>query len=292
MARTLLLGAHMSIQGGIHRAVERGADLGCTALQVFTRNNVQWHTKPLTDESVQRFREAWDASDIGPVVAHANYLINLAATDERFRRLSFEGLVTELRNAATLAIPWVILHPGNHMGQGEEAGLRQVAELANRALEETADCPAGLLLETTAGQGTCLGHTFEQLAWLLDTIEPDERLGVCFDTCHVFAAGYDLRTESAYRSTLRKLDRTVGLDRVRAFHLNDARRECGSRVDRHAHIGRGAIGLHAFGRILRSRRFAHVPKLLETPKHDEDGTAWDPINLATLRRLAERKSSR
>ena len=278
----------MSIQGGVHRAIERGVALGCTAIQLFTRNNVQWGCKPLGGDAIARFAEAWDASDIGPVVAHANYLIDVASADRRIARLSHDGLVTEFRRAAALGIPWVILHPGHHMGAGEEAGLRRAAETATRALDATRDLPVGLLLETTAGMGTALGHRFEHLAWLLDAIEPGERLGVCFDTCHVFAAGYDLSTERGYRTVMRRFDRVVGLDRIRAFHLNDARRACGSRVDRHAHVGRGTLGLVPFRRILRCRRFAGVPKLLETPKKDAERDDWDQVNLRTLRDLARR----
>ena len=286
-AKPPLLGAHMSIQGGLHRAIEAGVEYGCTALQLFTRNNVQWHTRDLTDDDVESFREAWQASGIGPIVAHANYLINLASPDEEIAARSYDGLVTELRNAAALGIPWVILHPGNHMGQGLEAGMRRVAERVNRAMDATGGSTAGLLLETTAGQGTSIGCRFEQLAALLDAIQPPERVGVCFDTCHVFAAGYDLRTRRAYQATMREFDRVIGLDRIQAFHLNDAKLGLGSRRDRHAHIGRGKLGREAFRCLMRDRRFAAVPKLLETPKEKRRGRDWDAINLATLRRLAK-----
>ena len=284
--RPLLLGAHMSIQGGVHRAVERGEKLGCTALQMFTRNNVQWRAAPLTDDGVARFREAWAASGIGPIVAHASYLIDLASTDERVAALSSEGLAIEFQRAGALGLRWVVLHPGSHLGAGEEAGLRQAAETARQALDASDDLPVGLLFETTAGQGTGLGYRFEQLAWLLDAVGRPERTGVCFDTCHAFAAGYDLRTPRAYRATMRELDRALGLERVHAVHLNDAKRELGSRVDRHAHIGRGEIGLEGFRCLMRDRRFAHVPKLLETPKEDAERDDWDAVNLAALRELA------
>jgi deoxyribonuclease IV len=283
----LLLGAHMSIAGGVHRAVERGVALGCTALQLFTRNQVQWHTRAISGAEADRFRAAHAASGIGPVVAHANYLINVAGPDERTRERSLDGLRTELRHAALLALPWVVLHPGNHMGQGEAAGLRQAAELARRALDEPGAPSVGLLLETTAGQGTALGHSFEQLAELLVRIGVPERLGVCLDTCHVFAAGYDLRTEGGYERVIEEFDRVIGLDRLHALHVNDSKRECGSRVDRHAHIGRGHLGLTPFRCLLRDRRFARVPKLLETPKSDAERDDWDAVNLATLRSLVE-----
>jgi deoxyribonuclease-4 len=276
----------MSIQGGVHRAIERGVALGCTALQLFTRNNVQWRAAPLTDEGCDRFLTAWRASAIGPIVAHANYLIDLASADERVVRLSLDGLIVEFQRAAALGLRWVVIHPGCHQGAGEEKGLRQIAELASRALDATRDLPVGLLLETTAGQGTCLGYRFEQLAWLLDAIQPTERLGVCLDTCHVFAAGYDLRTPHGYEAVMAELDRLVGLGRIHAFHVNDSKGDLGSRLDRHAHIGRGKLGLAPFCCLLRDPRFLAVPKLIETPKEDDERKDWDAVNLARLRRLA------
>jgi len=281
-----LLGAHMSIQGGLHRAILRGQALRCTALQVFTRNNVQWRAARLTDEDCALFRSAWAASGIGPIVAHANYLINLASASRRIARLSLDGLITELQRASALGLRWVVLHPGSHQGRGEQKGLQQAADLANRAIEATRDLPAGLLLETTAGQGTSLGSRFEHLAWLLHAIGPPGRVGVCFDTCHVFAAGYDIRTTETYGATMAEFDRVVGLAHIRAFHLNDSRLGLGSRRDRHEHIGRGKIGRTAFRCLLRDPRFAAVPKLIETPKKDAERDDWDAVNLRTLRRLA------
>ena len=284
--RRLLLGAHMSIQGGHHRAVARGDALGCTALQIFTRNNLQWAAPALTDDAIARFRDAWHSSPIGPVVAHASYLINLAATDRTTRRRSLDGLLLDLRRAAALGVPWVILHPGHHMGAGEAAGLRRVADLAARALDAVADLPVGLLLENTAGQGTALGHRLDHLAALLDSIDASAaRLGICIDTCHLHAAGHDLRTPRAYRRTLRNLDRTIGLSRLHAIHLNDAKGGLGSRLDRHEHIGHGQLGKQPFRCLLRDRRLRHIPKLLETPKEDKRRKDWDKINLATLRSL-------
>jgi len=276
----------MSIQGGVHRAIERGEKLGCTALQLFTRNNVQWQAASLGDGDCERFGEAWHGSGIGPVVAHANYLINLASADARVVALSLDGLIVELQRAAALGIRWVVLHPGNHQGAGEEKGLRRIADLSRKALDATGDLAAGLLLETTAGQGTSLGCRFEHLAWLRDAIGVPDRLGVCFDTCHVFAAGYDLRTPGGYDAVMAEFDRIVGVERIRAIHVNDSKRELGSRVDRHEHIGRGKLGRQAFRCLMRDRRFAAVPKLLETPKTDSRGKEWDPVNLALLRRLA------
>ncbi|MFP4056966.1 MAG: deoxyribonuclease IV [Candidatus Brocadiia bacterium] len=284
--RPLLLGAHLSIQGGLHRAVERAQALGCTALQVFTRNNLRWGSPPLAAADAERFRAAWRASAIGPVVAHANYLVDLASEDGEKGRLSLEGLVEDLRRAAVLGIPWLVLHPGYHKGRGEEAGLRQAARRAAQALEATAGLPVGILLETTAGQGTALGWRFEHLARLLAATALPRRLGVCLDTAHAFAAGYDLRRPAGYRRVLEQLDRAVGLERVQAVHVNDSKVPLGSRVDRHAHIGHGCIGPRAFRCLLRDPRLAEVPKLLETPKEDAEGKDWDAANLAALRRLA------
>jgi len=216
------------------------------------------------------------------VIAHANYLIDLGKPSRERLRLSRLTLADELRRAHRLGIQWVVLHPGTHGGCGERRALRQIAEAINDVLAETADLASGILLETSAGQGTAIGYRFDHLAWLLDRCGPNERLGVCVDTCHLFAAGYDIRTPRAYHRTLRDLDRTIGLGAVRTIHLNDSRRELGSRVDRHAHIGRGEIGLEAFALFVREPRFAEVPKFIETPKEGD----WDRRNLATLRRLA------
>ena len=281
-ADRLLLGAHISIAGGVHKAIARGQALGCTAIQVFTRNNVRWTARPLAPEEVERFRAAWADSAIGPIIAHANYLIDLGNPDRERVRRSRETLTDELRRAHALGIPWVVLHPGTHGGRGEAEGLERIARGLNAVLAETAGLASGILLETSAGQGTALGHRFEHLAWLLERSQPRERLGVCLDTCHLFAAGYDIRTPAAWRRTMGEFDRVVGLDAVETIHLNDSKRHLGSRVDRHAHIGRGEIGLEAFRLFLREPRFASVPKFIETPKEDD----WDRRNLATLRRLA------
>jgi len=276
----------MSIQGGPHRAIARGVAVGCTALQLFTRNNLQWNAKPLAATDVDRFRMDWEESDIGPIVVHANYLIDLGSNESETAQRSIEGIVLDLERSAALGVPWVVLHPGFHLGDGEEAGLRRVADAARRALDLTDGLDAGILLENTAGQGTCLGHSFEHLAWLIDAIDVPERLGVCFDTCHAFAAGYDLRTRHAWRKTMREFDRIVGLERIQAFHLNDAKGELGSHADRHEHLGRGTLGTTPFHCLMRDRRFAGVPKLLETRKEDDERDDWDEISLALLRELA------
>jgi deoxyribonuclease-4 len=286
-------------------ALLRAADLGCDTVQFFLRPNRQWHAAELTDADVTAFRAAFAASAetgraIRPVVSHASYLINLAGPPgERpaggdspgsgavrdVRRLSIEALIDELRRAAMLGVPYVVLHPGNHLGDGEELGLRRTVEALDEVLNTVGDPSVSLLLETTAGQGTCVGHRLEHLAWILAHSAHADRLAVCADTCHLFAAGYDLRTAEGYEATVREIDRTVGLARLRLWHLNDCLRECGSGVDRHTHIGRGRIGRAGFRRLVTDLRFADCPMILETPKEDDAGRAMDPVNLRTLRRL-------
>jgi deoxyribonuclease-4 len=265
----IIIGAHMSIAGGLHRAFERGAGVGCRAIQIFLKNSNQWKGKALTEEDRISFRQAQAVSGAIPVIAHNSYLINLA----------------EMRRAEFLGIPSIVLHPGAHMGSGEQSGLRRIAQALNLALRRV-PAPVMILLETTAGQGSSLGHRFEHLAEILARVKQNERMGVCLDTCHVFAAGYDIRTESAYARTMKEFDRLVGTDRIRAFHVNDCRKDLGSRVDRHAHIGQGFIGLEAFRLLVNDRRFAQIPKILETPKGPD--LEEDRMNLATLRSLAIR----
>jgi deoxyribonuclease-4 len=282
----LLAGAHMSIAGGIHNAFAHGERAGCRTLQIFLKNSNQWRARELTEEDRELYRQAERRSRIAPVVAHASYLINLASPVEDLRARSLAALAEELHRANFLGVPWVVLHPGAHMGAGYEAGIERVAAALNLALE-LVDGPAGVLLENTAGQGSCLGHRFEHLAAIGERIREADRIGVCFDTCHAFAAGYDIRTRAGFLATMREFDRLVGVGRIRAFHVNDCKRELGCRVDRHAHIGKGHIGLEAFRSLVNDRRFARVPKILETPKGKD--LAEDRMNLATLRRLVRRR---
>jgi len=292
-APPLLLGAHLSIAGGHHLAVERAAPLGMTALQVFTANANQWAGKPVDDEGAARFRARLNGSRIGAVVSHAGYLLNLATPDRRLRDRSVRALAEELGRCARLGIDGVILHPGAHRGAGESAGLRLVAEGLDRAFAAAPAFGGRILLEGTAGQGTCLGCRFEHLRDVLDRARTRARLAVCLDTCHVHAAGYDLSREDGVAVMLEAVDRTIGLGLVRAFHLNDSRREAGSRVDRHAHIGLGTIGERAFGELLRDPRLRGVPFLLETPKEERiEGEEADVRNLRVLRGLAAAKARR
>lgn len=278
----MLAGAHVSIAGGIFRAFERGAALGCRAIQIFLKNSNQWKGKPLTDEDCSLFIEARTASAIHPVVAHDSYLINLASPDRELSRKSLDAFVDEMRRANRLRVQFLVMHPGAHMGAGESAGIDRISRALRRALEEV-EPPVMILLENTAGQGSCLGHRFEHLAAIIEGLGGSDRIGVCLDTCHLFAAGYDIRTVGAYQETMREFDRLIGLQRIRIVHVNDSKKELGSRVDRHFHIGQGCIGVEAFRLLLNDPRFEGVPKILETPKGK--GIDEDLMNLATLRSL-------
>jgi len=281
----LRLGAHMSIAGGVDQALSRGHSIGCSSIQMFTRNQVMWRVKPLSGDEVQQFRERQAATGIFPVVAHDSYLINLGSPEEDMWNKSLEAFIVELERCALLGIPYLVIHPGAHMGSGEHAGIRRIGQALNRAHAATPNLGVVTLLETTAGQGTNLGHRFEHLAAIRDGVLEQNRVAVCFDTCHAFAAGYDLRTADAYAATMVEFERLLGLDLLRCFHLNDCKRELGSRVDRHEHIGQGQLGLEAFRLLMNDSRFAGLPGLLETPKGPE--MLEDVENLRVLRSLAE-----
>jgi deoxyribonuclease-4 len=276
-----LLGAHVSIAGGLHLAVERAAAAGCGALQIFSRNNTQWASKPLSKKEIQDWKAARSRHPMIPMV-HGSYLINLATADPALRRRSLAAFLAETRRCEALEIPYLIFHPGAHMGAGEAAGLERIARALDEVIKRLGTGTVTLLLENTAGQGTSLGHRLEHLAAILSSVERPERLGVCLDTCHLLAAGYDFRDDAGYKALLDTIERTVGVERVRAFHLNDSKRELGARVDRHEHIGRGHVGSRAFRLLLTDPRFRRVPKVIETPKAND----MDRKNLARLRRLA------
>jgi deoxyribonuclease IV len=282
MPREPLLGAHMSIAGGIHNAFSHGERAGCRTLQIFLKNASQWKGKGLTEEDRSLYLEAQERSAIGPVMAHNSYLINLASPDPLLYQRSLEAFMEEMGRANFLGVPHVVVHPGAHMGAGENEGIVRIAAAINRALAQVAP-PVEILLENTAGQGSCLGYRFEHLAAILDRVRRQERVGICLDTCHLFAAGYNISSESGYRKTISEFNRLIGVQRIRAFHVNDCKRELGSRIDRHAHIGQGFIGLEAFGCLVNDRRFARVPKILETPKGKD--LKEDLMNLAVLRGL-------
>ena len=282
----LLIGAHVSISGGLHKAFPLAADIGCTAVQIFTKNASQWNAKPLQDKEIQQFKAAWEASGIRMVVAHDSYLINLATPDDALLEKSRSAMRIEVERCEQLGIPYLVMHPGSHVGSGEEAGLRRVAESFDAIHRQTAGYQTKILVETTAGQGTNLGWQFEQIARIFEHVAQPERLGVCFDTCHAFAAGYDIRTEAAYRQTMAEFDRIIGLARLNAIHVNDSVKPLGCRVDRHEAIGKGHIGLDGFRWLMNDPRLADIPKILETPKGG-DPVASDQENLSKLRALLE-----
>jgi deoxyribonuclease-4 len=279
-----LFGAHLSIAGGLHNAVALALQLKCETLQLFTKNASQWIGKPLSDEEIRRFRSALDESGLQFATAHDSYLINLASPDDALYRKSIAAFVAELERAEALGLKYLVMHPGAHTGSGEEAGLARIVA----ALDEVhAHCPGfkvKVLLENTAGQGSCLGHRFEHLATILERVRPPSRLGVCFDTCHAFAAGYSLKPPTEYEATFAEFDRLIGLARLKLFHLNDSVRELASRVDRHAGIGLGKLGGKVFRRLVSDPRFDALPMIIETPKESPDGRFMDPVNLGTLRR--------
>ena len=280
-----LLGAHQSIAGGLHRAFDRIRAVGGESLQIFTANQRQWRVKPPTAEDIRLFAEKWQACGQMPVASHGSYLINLAAADPVAAAKSIAAFADELGRCLQLGLGFVVLHPGSHLGAGVEAGLEAVARNLDQALEQAGVPATGLkvLLETTAGMGTALGSRFAELGWLLGRSRYAHNLGVCIDTCHIFAAGYDLRDPAAYERTMDELEREVGLARVHFVHLNDSKKGLGSRVDRHEHIGRGEIGDEGFRLLLNDPRFARHPMTLETPKGDD--LAEDRDNLARLRGL-------
>jgi deoxyribonuclease-4 len=280
------LGAHMSISGGLENAVVRGQEVGCEALQIFTKNSNQWQAKPLTAAEATAFRDACQAAGIGPVIAHSAYLINLAAPDEALYEKSVQAFLDELQRCELLGIPYLVVHPGAHMGTGEERGLRRIAAAIDRIHRETSKFQAAIALEVTAGQGTVLASKFEHFAAILEQVEEPERLGFCLDTCHLLAAGYDLRTPEGYAQMMAAWDDLIGINRIRVIHLNDSKKDLGSRVDRHEHIGQGHIGTKGFALLLNDRRLAELPMVLETPKDDDA----DVRNLAILRGLTHCKN--
>jgi deoxyribonuclease-4 len=277
----------MSIAGGYYKAAESGHRVGCDCIQLFTKNNNQWRAKPISADEAARFAQTIAELGLSHSIAHDSYLINLAAPDDELWLKSIEAYAEELRRAEQLGLGFVVAHPGAFTTSSEEAGLERIAQGLDEVHRRTGPLTVRTLLETTAGQGTALGWKFEHLAAILEKVDVPERLGVCVDTCHVFAAGYPLSTTKEYRSTIRKLQQTIGLEQVRAFHLNDSKRELGSRVDRHAHIGEGHLGLEPFRHLLNDERFADVPMYLETPKGTVGGVDLDVKNLATLRGLIE-----
>lgn len=282
------LGAHVSIAGGVCEAVRRAQEIGATAFQLFLKNNNQWKGKPITQEEAARFRAlVAEGQFLAPPVAHSSYLINLASPYPDLAERSVAAMIDELQRAERLGVSGVVVHPGAHKGEGEEKGLALIAERINHILAATAGDRASIFLEATAGQGTCLGHRFENLAHLIAQTEDKTRVGVCLDTCHIFAAGYELRTAEGVEETLAAFERIVGLKWLRVLHVNDSKTKFAARRDRHEHIGQGHIGEAGFAALIRDKRLRRIPFILETPK--DDTMEEDRMNLATLRRLAGAK---
>jgi len=280
----MIFGAHMSIAGGLYKAYELAAELNCQTMQVFTKNARQLRAPDLTQGTIDDFKRAGRKFNIKPVVAHDSYLINLASPDKKRFTSSIEAFIVELRRADTLAIPYLVTHPGSHMGAGDETGLKNMVRSLNQVCRRTPKLKTMIILETTAGQGTNLGYKFEHLRYVIDNVKEPERFGVCLDTCHIFAAGYDISSRNKYEQTMQEFEKVIGLNQLKVIHLNDAIKECGSRVDRHTHIGKGMIGLAGFRALVNDNRLKLIPMILETPK-GEDAFSSDQHNLKTLRAL-------
>ena len=278
-----ILGAHMSIAGGVGEALTRGKQAGCECIQIFTKSSRQWASKPYSKEEIENFKHNQIETGIEVVIAHDSYLVNLGAPDEALRTKSVRAFIDELNRCEVLGVPILVAHPGAHVGSGVENGIKAIAKSIDGAHAACKGFKVKIALEITAGQGSTLGHTFEEMARIFGAVVENERLRLCFDTEHAFAAGYELRTAEGYENTFSELDKFIGIKKLAAFHLNDSIKDLGSRVDRHQHIGKGFIGLGAFRRILNDRRFFGLPMCLETPKGPD--LKEDIENLATLRSL-------
>ena len=277
------LGAHMSISGGIFNAPDRGVKVGCGVIQVFTQNSNQWRGKPVSDSDAALFKEKWCESGLREIVSHDIYLINMAAAAGEIREKSLTAFREEMERCARLGITKIVMHPGAHLGDGEEVGIRRICEAFDHLFEQVPEYEGKVLLEATAGQGSNVGYRFEHLRAIIDGSAFPGRFAVCYDTCHTFAAGYDITTPAGYEKVFAEFDRIIGLDRLHCFHMNDSKKGLNCRVDRHEHIGQGAMGLEGFRLLVNDPRFAMVPKILETPKGEAD--EFDQMNLATLRGL-------
>lgn len=283
----MLLGAHLSVAGGVDKSFERAVELKCPTFQIFTKSNRQWAAKELDPDEIARYHQQQQETGIEPVVCHASYLLNLGTPDDAIWQKSLEALIVELERCELLKIPYLVLHPGSHVKSGVEAGLARVTQALDIIHERLPDYQVKIALEITAGQGATLGSSFEEIATIIEACQQKERLVVCFDTCHALAAGYEFRAPDSYEALIEEFDRAIGLDRLKVFHLNDSQKDLGSHVDRHTHIGEGCIGLAPFGYFLNDARFEKVPFLIETPVDDDPG---DNIrNLEALRSLINDK---
>jgi deoxyribonuclease-4 len=274
----MICGAHESVAGGLYRAFDRGTADGCGAIQIFSKNSNQWREPALTPEVVRAFRDAHRDFG-GPVLAHTSYLINIATDKPEILKRSVDALVAEVLRSSELGVDYAVLHPGAHLGAGDDAGIKQVIDSLDDVHERTKGATTKILLENTAGQGSCIGHRFEHLGRILAGVRDRERLGVCFDTQHAFAAGYDLATADGYAAAFTDFDRHVGFASLKAFHLNDSKKPLGSRVDRHEHVGEGNLGLSTFWRLVNDERFAHVPGVLETEPREGEFPFREEVSL-------------
>lgn len=282
-----LIGAHTSISGGVPASVDRAGKLGFTAMQIFSKNNNRWSAKPLTDEEVNEYKNKLKESNIKFVMVHDSYLINLCAQKKELLEKSRKAYIDELERCEKLGIKYLNFHPGSAGGQSEEDALKLIGESLNIAHQKTKGFEVSSTIELVAGQGTALGHTFEQVRKMIDLVEEKERMTVCIDTAHIFAAGYNIKDEKEYEKVMQDFDDIIGLDRLAAFHMNDSKKELGSRVDRHEHIGEGFIGKEGFSNIMNDERLTHVPKILETPKGAEQ--LEDLENIKVLKSLIKKK---
>lgn len=281
----------MSIEGGVENAPLRGKKAGCQVIQIFTKNNNRWNSRQLADNDINSFKKNSFDTGVIPTASHTAYLINLASPNTEIYKKSLEAFYDEMVRAERLGLPYLIFHPGAHLGSGEDAGLKKIADSINILLKKPVPFPETgadglklmLLLETTAGQGSHLGYKFEHLSEIIKMVDEKEKIGVCLDTCHVFAAGYDISNEYGYEKTFEDFDKIIGIDKLKVFHINDSKRELGSRVDRHEHIGKGKLGLTAFRLLLNDERFKNIPMILETPKGKT--MREDKKNLSILRGL-------
>lgn len=276
----------MSIAGGLDKALERGEKIDCRTIQIFTKSRNQWKAKEITDQDLRRFHSFYGKFNIFPVVAHDSYLINLASPDPVLHRKSIESFFNEMERCEKLRIPYLVFHPGAHVGSGEKAGLKKIAQSINVLLKRGKGFKVSLLFETTAGQGTALGYKFEHIADIIKMVRQKKSIGVCVDTCHIFAAGYDITTQKGYNKTFENFNKLIGFDKLKVFHINDSKKELGSRVDRHEHIGKGYLGLKPFRFLVNDKRFVDIPKILETPKGPD--LKEDVENLKVLKRLIKK----
>ena len=280
----MIIGAHVSIAGGIDQAIHNAQHLGCESFQVFTKNQNQWREKSYSDEEINGFRKLLSESEYQhvPLAAHDSYLINLCANETAKLEKSRQAFLAEIERCTRLGIAYLIFHPGAHTGKGEAWGLHQIAESLNWSIDKSAGSQVTLLIETTAGQGSNLGYSFAQIREIMSRIVPKNRIGVCVDTCHIFAAGYDLRTEVQYETLIEQLNENFGLEHIRAFHLNDSKKDLGSRIDRHERIGKGYLGEAVFARLINDERFLNIPGYLEIPG-DDVAFREDIVRLKNLR---------